>query len=228
MRKIGIIGGLSWYSSLDYYRHINEIYQDKTSKNNSAPLILNSLNLETVSALFKKKNKALDYLVKEAKTLEQAGCEILLIASNTVHSAFTAIDEACSMQCIHIADSCAQRLKEDNIKKVALLGTKYTLEQDFITKRLKSQSLEVFIPSKEDIKTMQKYIESELTLGIFSEEAKDFFLNVIKGFKSQGVEAAIMACTEIPILLHKSSAAMPLIDSSLEHCRDAVLKALET
>lgn len=225
MRKIGIIGGLSWYSSMDYYRHINEIYQERSSKTNSAPLILNSLNLETVSTLFKKPNKAIEYLVKEAQRLENAGCEILLIASNTVHSAFSSIEDQTSMQCIHIADSCADKLKQDNMKKIALLGTKYTLEKDFITQRLKQHDLEVFIPCKEDIKTMQRYIETELTLGIFSDEARSFFIRVIDDFKSQGVEAAIMACTEIPILLKGSDIDIPLIDSSFEHCRDAVLKA---
>jgi len=228
MRKIGIIGGLSWYSSMDYYRHINEIYQEQSSKTNSAPLILNSLNLETVSTLFKKPNKAIEYLVKEAQILEAAGCEILLIASNTVHSAFTAIEKNTSMQCLHIADSCAEKLKQDNIKKIALLGTKYSLEKDFITKRLKQHNLEVLIPSKADIKTMQRYIETELTLGIFSEKARDFFIKVIEDFKSQGAQAAIMACTEIPILLKNTKIDLALIDSSLEHCKDAVFKALKT
>ena len=226
MRKIGIIGGLSWYSSQDYYRYINEIYQSYTSNDNSAPLILNSLNMETVAALFKEKNKAQNYLIKEAMVLENAGCDILLIASNTVHAAFAAIENKTNMQCIHIADSCAKRLKSQGLKKVGLLATRYTLEKDFLKKRLASHGLEVFIPDQEQTLKMQEFIQSELTVGKFSDAAKAFFLNVVNDYKSHGVEATIMACTEIPILLKDTKPDMLMIDSTLEHCRDAVEKAL--
>ena len=164
MKKIGIIGGLSWHSSIDYYRYLNEMYQDKANKDSSASIILNSLDIESIAKLFKS-GKAEEKLLSEVKILEKSGCEIILIASNTVHYVFDYVEKKTTAHCIHIADSCSKKLKELGVKNISLLATKYTIEKPFYNKRLKKNGYNLIQPTSNQIDMMQGYIESELTLG---------------------------------------------------------------
>ncbi|NND79202.1 MAG: aspartate/glutamate racemase family protein [Maribacter sp.] len=226
MKKIGLIGGITWQSTQLYYQLLNEGVAKALGEKHSCKCLIESVDFADISA--KQEKGQWDLLNQEfakmAMQLEDAGAEVLLICANTMHLCADAIKEEVSIPLLHIAEACGEEIKNKGCKKVLLLGTKYTMELDFYKDILKEQyGIEVLIPSNEDRELVHKVIYSELALGIVSEHSKIKYLEIIKKSESEGVEAVILGCTEIPLLIHQGDCDIPVIDTTAIHV-DAALK----
>ena len=228
MKKIGLLGGLSWESTIEYYRIINQEIRKHTTPATSAKIILNSLNFQEVADLQHagKWDELYDVMTEAALELEAAGAKSIFICTNLMHKAVPAIEAKISIPIIHIADVVAKKVLEDGLKKVALLGTIYTMEQDFYRKRLAQYGLEVIIPEKAEREAISDIIYKELCCGIFSKSAKETYLQVINNLESQGAQGALLACTEIPLLIKDGEANIPLYETTYLHAMAAVDEAL--
>jgi aspartate racemase len=225
MKTIGFIGGLTWLSSVDYYTLLNKLINEKLGGANSCKILMYSVNFEEIKAL----TVAHDWdglatmLSSFAKTLEKAGAECLLIGANTMHNIADKVQAAISIPLIHIVDATAKEITRQQMKKVALLGTKYTMQLDFFKDKLATQNIETIIPNETDIDYINECIYNEMSKGIFLPERKIGFLKIIESLQMQGAEGIILGCTEIPILIKQEDVSVPVLDTTLLH----VMAALE-
>lgn len=229
MKKIGLLGGMSWESTLNYYKWINEGIRNKLGGLRSARIALNSVDFQEIERLQMagQWEKTAEILIKEAKAVEAAGADFLLLCTNTMHKNATSIENAINIPFLHIADATAACLKQKNITKVGLLGTRFTMEEDFYKGRLKERhGLEVIIPNREDMDIVHRAIYSELCLGKIFEPSKNNFLDIIRKMKEQGAEGVILGCTEISILIKQADTDTPLFDTTYIHTNAAVDMAL--
>lgn len=229
MNKIGLIGGLSWESTIEYYRIINEEVRKRTSPGTSAKLILNSMNFQEVADLQHagKWEELYEMMAEAALELEQMGANAIFICTNLMHKAVPTMESRISVPIIHIADVVAKKVKADGLKKVALLGTIYTMEHDFYRKRLEDKhGLEVIIPNKSDRELISEIIYKELCCGILSDRAKQEYLRVVAALAREGAEGVLLACTEIPLLIKNGEAEIPLYETTSLHAMAAVEEAL--
>lgn len=224
MKKIGLLGGMSWESSLFYYKEINEGIKTKLGALHSAGIAMVSVDFEEIERLQHKGDwKGLgEILSEEALNIERAGAECLLICTNTMHKVAPQIESKISIPIIHIADATAEALKNDGIKKVGLLGTAFTMEQDFYKSRLREHGLEVLIPSKEDRELIHSVIYNELCLGKCKKSSKDAYLKIIESLAQDGAEAVILGCTEIGMLVKQTDTKVKLYDTTYIHAMSAV------
>lgn len=226
MKIIGLIGGMSWESSLEYYRVINECIKNKLGGLHSGRIIMYSLDFEEIE----KMQTAGDWdgltkkMINCAQVLEKAGAEMILICTNTMHIMAEEVEENINIPLIHIADATAEKIKEMDLNKVGLLGTKYTMEQDFYKGRLKQKyNLDVIIPKpKKDIEMINDIIFKELCMGEIKESSKRKYLEVIENLVKRGAEGVILGCTEIPLLIKKDDIEVPLFDTMTIHAEAAV------
>jgi aspartate racemase len=229
MKTLGLIGGTSWVSTVDYYRIINEQINQRLGGLNAARLFLYSLNYEE----FKPPVEAKDWdnyslrLTDIAKKLEHAGAECIILCANTPHMAADFIQQQIKIPLIHIAEETAKEIAKHGIKKVALLGTKVTMEQAFFKQRLSNYHISTLIPAEEERNFIHSTILTELAKGIFTEETKKRFLEIISSLGEKGAEAIILGCTEIPMLIKPEDCNMKLFDTTLIHATAAVNFALE-
>lgn len=229
MKTIGLIGGMSWESTIPYYRIINEKIKEKLGGLHSARIILYSVEfaeIETCQATGQW-DKSADILADAAVKLEAAGADFILICTNTMHKVVPQIQARISVPVIHIADATADRLETAGIRKVALLGTKYTMTQDFYKSRLIDRGFEVLIPDEAGVETVNSVIYRELCLGIIKEESRAAFSRIITGLKAQGAEAVILGCTEIGLLIQQDNSALPVFDTTEIHALRAAELALQ-
>ena len=229
MKTIGLMGGMSWRSSLEYYKILNELVQEKLGGWNSAKIIMNSLNFDEIDLEHQTKEwkKSDKILFDAAKNLEKAGADFILLCANTAHTLFDEIQERVKIPIIHIADATAEKIRSSKIKKVGLLGTKHTMQEDFYKGRLeKKHNLEVLIPSKEKMETVASEVNN-LCLGKENPEAKQQLLDVIEELEKQGAEGIILGCTEIPLLIKQSDVKIPLFDTTMIHAEIAIEQALK-
>lgn len=228
MKTIGLIGGLTYVSTLEYYRLLNEMVNEKAGGSEAAEIILYSVNFGVI----KKYTEAGDWtsiskiICAVAKTLEQAGAGCIMIGANTMHKIADEVQASVGIPVIHIADAVAEEIKNRNLKTVALLGTKYTMQLDFYKNKLAAKRIRVMVPDEEDIEYINKTIYSEFSKNIFTKEAKAKYLSVIDQLHSRGAEGIILGCTEIPILLNQSDCSVPLFDTAKIHAQAAVKFAL--
>jgi len=229
MRKIGLLGGLSWESTIEYYRIINQEVRKRTTPATSAKIILNSLNFQEIADLQHagKWEELYGIIVEAALELEAAGAKSIFICTNLMHKAVPAIEAKVSIPVIHIADVVAKKVLEDGLKKVALLGTIYTMEHDFYRKRLEEYGLEIIIPERSDREAISEIIYKELCCGILSEAAKETYLRVISNLELVGAQGALLACTEIPLLIKDGEANIPLYETTYLHAMAAVDEVLD-
>lgn len=230
MKKIGLLGGMSWESSLNYYKIINEEVKRQLGGLHSARVVLNSIDFEKIEQLQHQGrwNDTAEILAQEAKSIESAGADFLLICTNTMHKVALKIEENISIPIIHIADATAQSLVQDGVEKVGLLGTAFTMEEDFYKGRLKDRfGLDVVIPNKNDIKTVHDIIYNELCLGITKKSSKESYLKIIEDLVSQGATAVILGCTEIAMLVNQNDTDTRLYDTTTIHALKAVEEALK-
>ncbi|MBP5727116.1 MAG: aspartate/glutamate racemase family protein [Clostridia bacterium] len=229
MKTIGLIGGMSWESTIPYYRILNEQIKEKLGGLHSARIILYSVEfaeIETCQATGQW-GKSADILADAAVKLEAAGADFILICTNTMHKVVPQIQARISVPVIHIADATADRLETAGIRKIALLGTKYTMTQDFYKSRLIDRGFEVLIPDEAGVETVNSVIYRELCLGIIKEESRAAFSRIITGLKAQGAEAVILGCTEIGLLIQQDNSALPVFDTTEIHALRAAELALQ-
>ncbi|UZD46240.1 aspartate/glutamate racemase family protein [Peribacillus frigoritolerans] len=229
MKTIGLIGGMSWGSSLEYYRIINEEVKAKLGGLHSAKCILYSVDFEEIERCqaegdWESSGKLLG---DAALSLEKAGAEMILICTNTMHKVIGYIEEKVSLPILHIADSTAKQIQKSKISTVGLLGTKYTMEQDFYKTRIETNGINVLIPSEEDRKVINKVIYEELCLGEIQQSSRDYYKKVIKGLVDDGAEGIILGCTEIGLLVKPEDSEVPLFDTAVIHAIESVNVALE-
>lgn len=229
MKTIGLIGGMSWESSLEYYKILNETVKKKLGKLHSAKTILYSVDFEPIKELqhIGDWEKLTEIMIDAGKSLKNAGAEILLICTNTMHKMANEVEKSTGLPLLHIADATAQSILSKKLKKVALLGTKFTMEQDFYKGRLKEKhNIDVLIPDDEDRNIVHKIIYNELCLGNIQESSKKEYIRIINKLIYQGAEGIILGCTEIPLLIKQPDVSVPIFDTTTIHAEIAVEQAL--
>lgn len=229
MKTIGLIGGTSWHSTIDYYKHINQLTREKLGGAHSAKCILISLDFEEIiSAVSKNDFQTIsEIMVKSAVTIEKSGAGCLLLCANTMHNFAETISRHITIPLIHIAEETAKKILETEVRKVGLLGTKLTMEADFYKAVLNRQGIEVLIPELKDRAYLHRCILNDLTQGKFTPEIKTGFLKIINDLHETGAEGIIMGCTEIPMLINQNDTKTLLFDTTLIHSEAAVNFALE-
>lgn len=229
MKTIGLIGGMSWESSLEYYRIINEEVKNKLGGLHSAKCLLYSVDFEEVERYQAEGDweSAGKLLGTVAESLEKAGAEIIVICTNTMHKVIGSIEEKVSLPILHIADATANQIQKLEIRTVGLLGTKYTMEQDFYKSRIESNGIKVLIPNHEDREVINKVIYEELCLGNIQQSSRDYYKQVIKRLVADGAEGIILGCTEIGLLVKQEDSEVPLFDTTVIHAIESVNQAIE-
>lgn len=228
MKTIGLIGGLTWHSTVDYYRALNEMVQEKLGGVHSAKIILNSVDFAEIKAPTLKEDwDAIAAIIcKAATAIEAAGADCLVIGANTMHNIAHKVEPVISIPLIHIGDAVAAAIKEKGLKKITLLGTKYTMQMDFYKCRLAANGIEVIIPGEADIDFINHTIYEEFGKGIFLPDRKERYLQIIDAMIQQGAEGVVLGCTEIPILIKQEDCSVPVFDTAYIHAKAAVDFAL--
>lgn len=230
MQTIGLIGGMSWESTIPYYRQINEAIKERLGGLHSAKIILYSVNFQEIEQLQHqgKWDEAGKILADTALLLQQAGADFLVLCTNTMHKVAPAIESTTQIPLLHIADPTAQAIKQAGYKRAALLGTRFTMEQDFYRGRLSHKhGIEVLVPGTEDRSQVHQIIYDELCLGILKESSRQTYREVIQRLASQGAEAVILGCTEISLLIGAKDSPLPLFDTTAIHASAAAKQALQ-
>ena len=229
MKCIGLLGGMSWESTVSYYQALNRGVRAKLGGLHSARVLLNSVDFAEIERL----QHAGDWpatarlLAAEARKLQDGGADFLLIGTNTMHKVAPEIEAAIDIPLLHIADATARRLQADGIKRVGLLGTRFTMEQDFYKGRLQTHfGLEVLVPAEAERERIHRIIYDELCLGEIRDASRAEYLAIIAGLAAAGAEAVILGCTEIALLVGEAQAAVPLYDTTAIHAEAAVTLAL--
>lgn len=229
MKTIGLIGGMSFESTLEYYRIINETVRLKLGKLHSAKCLMYSVDFEKIEILQheNKWDELTEIMVDIAKKLKNAGADFIVICTNTMHKMAEEIEEKAQIKVLHIAEAAGKEIIKRNMKKVGLLGTSFTMEQDFYKKVLKDNfNIDVIIPSKEEREIIHKVIYNELCNGIINEESKDKYIKIINNLVSKGAEGIILGCTEIPLLIKKEDVEVSIFDTTTIHSISAAEFAL--
>ncbi|MDK9583629.1 aspartate/glutamate racemase [Lelliottia wanjuensis] len=225
MKTIGLLGGMSWESTIPYYRLINEGIKQRLGGLHSASLLLHSVDFHEIEACQASGEweKAGEILAQAALGLQRAGAEGILLCTNTMHKVASQIEERCSLPFLHIADATGRAIAASGMKRVALLGTRYTMEQDFYRGRLESQfGIESLVPDEADRARINQIIFEELCLGTFSDASRHYYLSVIDKLAKQGAQGVIFGCTEIGLLVPADESALPVFDTTAIHAVDAV------
>jgi len=230
MKTIGLIGGMSWESSSVYYNIINETVKERLGGLHSAKCILYSVDFEKIASLQHqgKWEELTKLMINFAQQLERAGADFIVICTNTMHKMAEEVQDNINIPLLHIADATAERIKEQGLRKPGLLGTKFTMEEDFYKKRLKEKyDLDVMIPSNTDREIIDSVIYNELCLGILKQSSKEKFKDIIRKLVSVGADGLILGCTEIPLLISQEDVEVPLFDTTAIHSKAAVAFALQ-
>ena len=229
MKTIGLIGGMSWESSGEYYRLINEAVKAKLGGFHSAKCLLYSVDFADIEILQRegKWPAAARMLVSAAKSLESGGADFIVFCTNTMHKAADEIQAQTHIPFLHIADATAQRVKEAGLRKIGLLGTRFTMEEDFYKGRLAREfGLQVNVPNANEREIVHRVIYDELVLGEIRPGSKRRYLDIIGRLVNEGAEGVILGCTEIGLLVHEGDCAVPLFDTTKIHALAAVEYAL--
>ena len=230
-KTIGLLGGMSWESTAIYYRELNEGIKAKLGGLHSARICMVSVNFEEIEKLqqIEDWNGTAVILSEAAIAIEKGGADFLLICTNTMHKVAPQIEANISIPILHIADATAQRLRKAGIKKVGLLGTRFTMEQDFYKGRLvEKYGIDVIVPNEPERKDVHSVIYNELCLGTIDQNSRERYLKIIAQLAANGAEAVILGCTEIALLVKQNHTATPLYDTTAIHAEQAVLEALST
>ncbi|MBK9927630.1 MAG: aspartate/glutamate racemase family protein [Anaerolineales bacterium] len=230
MKTIGLIGGMSWESSVEYYRIINELVKAKRGGLHSAKSIMYSVDFAEVEILQRQGRwaEASQMLVGAAKNLENGGADFIVLCTNTMHKVAEDIQANVKIPFLHIADATAQRVKDSGIQKIGLLGTRFTMEEEFYKGRLSQKyGLNVSIPNAEEREIVHRVIYDELVIGKIMQDSKEQYMNIIEQMVKQGAEGIILGCTEIGLLIHQEDSQVPLFDTTRIHAEAAVEYALE-
>ena len=229
MKTIGLIGGMSWESSAEYYRLINEEVRNRLGSTHSAKSLMWSMDFAEIETLQHEGNwQALsEKMCQAAVSLERGGADFIVICTNTMHKLAEQVQACLNIPLLHIADATAKEITSKKIKKVGLLGTEFTMKQDFYKGRLADKfGLEVFIPNDEDCQIVHRIIYQELVAGIIKDESRQQYRQIIQKLVDAGAEAIILGCTEIMLLVSPADSAVPVFDTTEIHAQAAVNMAL--
>jgi len=230
MKTLGLIGGMSWESSIPYYRQINEAVKHALGGLHSAKIILFSVDFHEIEVLQRQGDwdAAGEILAQAAQALERAGADAIVLCTNTMHKVAGTIEAAVKIPLMHIADPTATKIRSQGLQTIGLLGTRFTMEQAFYKDRLRLQhGLQVLIPNEADCAIIHRIIYDELCLGIIRESSRQDYLRIMSALIAQGVEGIILGCTEISLLVHNGDVAVPLFDTTSLHARAAADWALK-
>ncbi|HEB0854668.1 TPA: aspartate/glutamate racemase [Citrobacter freundii] len=225
MKTIGLLGGMSWESTIPYYRLINEGVKKRLGGLHSAQILLHSVDFHEIEACQSSGDwqQAGEILAQVAMGLQQAGAQGIVLCTNTMHKVAGAIETACEVPFLHIADATGRAISQQKMSNVALLGTRYTMEQEFYRGRLQQEfGINTLIPEQDDRQKINQIIFEELCLGEFSDTSRDYYLNVIDGLARQGAQGVIFGCTEIGLLVPAQMSPLPVFDTAAIHAADAV------
>lgn len=230
MKLLGLIGGTSWPSTIDYYRLINEGINQQLGKLNFSRCIIYSFNYEDIRANHETNSwdKTLQMVSEAGLHLKNSGAEAIVLCANTMHLIADELEEKIGLPLIHIAIATANEIRKSGIRKVALLGTKFTMEKDFFTNKLKAQSIETLIPDEADREMIHHTIFEELGRGEIVESTRQCYLHIIQQLIAKGAEGIILGCTEIPMLIKQDDVPVPVFDTTKIHAAAAVAFSLGT
>ena len=229
LKTIGLIGGMSWESTVTYYKIINETVKEKLGGLHSAKCVLYSVDFQEIEECQANGNweKSGEILGEAAYNLEKAGADFIVICTNTMHKVVNQIKEKISVPILHIAEMTAEKILEKGLKNIALLGTKYTMEQDFYKSKLIEKGINVIIPDKNDIEIINEVIYDELCLGTINSDSKKKFLEIVDKLRSKGAEGIILGCTEIGLLIKNEDTDVPLFDTAIIHAEQAAIYSIK-
>ena len=229
LKTIGLIGGMSWESTATYYKIINETIKEKLGGLHSAKCILYSVDFQEIEECQANGNweKSGEILGEAAYNLEKAGADFIVICTNTMHKVVNQIKEKISIPILHIAEMTAEKILEKGLKNIALLGTKYTMEQDFYKSKLIEKGINVIIPDKNDIEIINEVIYDELCLGTINSDSKKKFLEIVDKLRNKGAEGIILGCTEIGLLIKNEDTDVPLFDTAIIHAEQAAIYSIK-
>lgn len=229
MKTIGLIGGMSWESSLEYYRIVNETVKEKLGGLHSCKCLMYSVDFGVIEALQhqNKWDELTKLMIEAAQNLKHGGADFIVICTNTMHKMAPEIEHATGLNVLHIADVTGAAISKNQIQKVGLLGTRFTMEGDFYKKRLKDNyDIEVIIPEDADRQIIHDIIYNELCLGIIKDDSRQRYIDIINKLCANGAEGIILGCTEIPLLIKQSDVLIPVYDTTKIHAESAVDFAL--
>jgi aspartate racemase len=229
MKTIGLIGGMSWESTVTYYQILNETVKQKLGGLHSAKILLYSVDFDEIEKYQSSGEweKSAEVLSQAAMNLEKAGADFIVICTNTMHKVAPRIQSHISIPIIHIAEATADELIKRGISRVALLGTKYTMTQEFYKDKLLKAGIDVVIPDLAGIETVNDIIYRELCLGIISEASKKKYLEIIDELAEQGAQGVILGCTEIGLLIQQADTSLPVFDTTRIHAIKAAELSIE-
>ncbi len=229
MKKLGLVGGISWVSTIDYYRFINKGIHEKLGGFNFAECIIYSVNFDD----FQRNNTAGDWdatyklMYNACKNLKKAGAEAIVLCANTAHAVADKLEKKIGLPIIHVVTETAHEINSQGLKKVGLLGTKFTMEMDFFKNKLTQHNIEFLIPEKQtDRDFIQQTLKEELGKGIIKNETKQVYLSVIQQLIEAGAEGIILGCTEIPMIISQTDVSVPVFDTTKIHAQAAVAFAV--
>lgn len=230
MKTIGMIGGMSWESSIEYYRIVNEAVKEKLGGLHSAKSLMVSVDFAEIEALQHAGDweAATQAMIEVAQQVEAGGADFVIICTNTMHKMADDVEAAIGIPLLHIADATAEAIKAQGLKKIGLLGTNFTMEEDFYRGRLvKKHGLDVIIPEADDREIVHRIIYDELVLGEIKSESREAYKEIIEKLIAEGAEGIILGCTEIGLLVKEEDSAVPIFDTTTIHAVSAVKYALK-
>lgn len=230
MKTIGLLGGMSWESTALYYKLINEEVKKQLGGLHSAKIVIYSVDFDEIEKIQHCGNwdETAKILSRAAKNIQNASADFILLCTNTMHKVLPQIEKNIDIPFLHIADATGKKLQEEKIEKVGLLGTAFTMKQEFYKERIiENFNIQVITPNEEDINIVHKIIYEELCLGIVKEDSKKEYLRIIDDLVSKGAQGVILGCTEIGMLIKKEDTKVKLFDTTLIHSLEAVKLALE-
>jgi len=229
MKTIGLIGGMSWESTSEYYRIINEEIKERLGGLHSAKCLINSVDFEEIERCQSSGDwdGAGEILGNAAYSLQKGGADFIIICTNTMHKVVGKIKAKIDIPVLHIADATAKEIKRKDIQKVGLLGTKYTMEQDFYKSRIEENNIKVIVPSEKNRKEINKVIYTELCLGKIVSQSREYYKRVIEELVQKGAQGIILGCTEIGLLIKQEDVSVPIFDTTHIHAIEAVKVALD-
>ncbi len=231
MKTLGLIGGTSWHSTIEYYRYINQYVNTHYGDNTNPPLLVYTLNQSLIHRLQIESDwdGIAQLLIEAARSLEKAGAQSLLFCANTPHKVYDKVVKEIHTPILHIADATADAIKANGIKKVCFLGTKYSMIEDFVTQRIADHGIEVFTPKKDEtIDELHRIIQEELTYGNVISQSKDYVIHTIQTLMDLGAQGVVLGCTEFPLMIKETDLKIPIFNTTDIHAKAGAKFILES
>ena len=224
MLTIGVLGGMTWHSSIEYYRAINTLANERLGGIHAARCVLFSVDMGTIDELMTSDrwDEAGRLLAEDAAAVERAGAEVFILGCNSLHNVWDAIVDPLTIPTIHIGDATAEALKHDGHERVALLGTRFAMERPFLRGKIEERGIDVVVPGEDDREKLHRTVFDEFSRGLFTDETRAYYVDVIDRLGAEGASAVVLGCTEIGLLLGPDDVSLPLYDTARLHAAAAV------